>query len=291
MKAFARDGMNRKRQPVYFALLMAVALSLFCCMPEPLEVDDIPDITPEIVVSSQILSDTLVVVALTRTISALDAGEETDPYELIDKIAIKDAVVTLTTNGKTYLLPHLQDGAYEGYHIPLAVGHECHLNVVSPEYGEVSASTIVQEPVFFDTLTAETFISSFSYAQVSYSLVDPPASNYYMINVQAANKNVMIQNVMNPDAYIKLLEDKPFNGSTFSEVIYSAPYKFVRGDSVAVSLVNVAREYYDFLKLRVVNRLGLVEYLSEPINYPTNVKGGRGYFNLHIPDVRVVVLP
>ena len=29
---------------------------------------------------------------------------------------------------------------------------------------------------------------------------------------------------------------------------------------------------------------------SEPVHYPSNVKGGRGFFNLHYPDGRVLLL-
>ncbi|HYC84590.1 MAG TPA: DUF4249 domain-containing protein [Chryseosolibacter sp.] len=273
------------------AMACSVGLGFGSCMPDPLEVSGIPAVKPEIVVSSQILSDTLVVVALTKTIGALDASEDSDPYKLIDEIAVTDATVSITTKGKSYILPHLQDGAYQGHHIPMQPGDTCALNVTSPSLGLVSASTIVQQAVMFDTVTAGIYpYGDLKFAQVSYRLTDPAAQNYYMINVQAAKREVRIRNVMNPDAYIKLVEDNSFNGTSFSEVFISAPYKFESGDSIAVSLVNVTKDYYDFLKLRAVNRLGLVEYLSEPITYPTNVKGGRGYFNLHIPDVRVLVL-
>jgi hypothetical protein len=43
------------------------------------------------------------------------------------------------------------------------------------------------------------------------------------------------------------------------------------------------------MKLRIDNRFSLVEFVSEPVNYPSNVAGGKGYFNLYIPDVRFFV--
>src|SRR5688572_8487797 len=103
-------------QSICFALLVMCCAS---CIPDPLEVDEVPAVQPEIVVSSQIISDTLVVVGLTKTIGALDASSESDPYQLKEDVAIIDATVTLTVHDKTYTLPHLQDGAYEGYFIPL----------------------------------------------------------------------------------------------------------------------------------------------------------------------------
>jgi hypothetical protein len=284
---------NFRRGFCYTLCFVYMAIGFACCIPDPLEVKDVPAVEPEIVVSSQIISDTLVVVGLTKTIGALDASSDSDPYQLREVVAIKDATVTLTVNNKTYTLPHLQDGAYQGHFIPLSVGDKCDLKVVSPSMGEVSASTIVQEPVFFDTVRAEVFVEKdyMSYAKVTYALNDPPTPNYYMLNVNNAKRDVMMQNAMNPAAYIKLVEDNNFNGNFFSEIISSAPQRFTSGDSVAVSLTNISPDYYEFLKLRISNRLGLVEYLSEPINYPTNVVGGRGYFNLHMPDVKIMVLP
>ena len=289
--------MNRRvfywRKIVVGSSLVSMIIMATSCIPEPLDVDNIPSVKPMIVVSSQIMSDTLVVVGLTRTIGALDASAESDPYALIDEIAIKDATVTLTVNGQVYTLPHNQNGSYEGYYIPLHVGDTCDLRVTSPSMGEVTASTTVREAVMFDTVNAELYVHKdyMQYAKVSYGLDDPVASNYYMLSVTSAEKDIAVKNALNPQSYIKLIEDAPFNGNYFSEVVISAPQRFDGGDSIAISLTNVSKEYYEFLKLRIANRVGLVEYLSEPITYPTNVVGGRGYFNLNFPDIRFFELP
>ena len=44
------------------------------------------------------------------------------------------------------------------------------------------------------------------------------------------------------------------------------------------------------MQLRVNNKFGPLEFIGEPLNYPTNVVGGRGYFNLYVPDVRFFIL-
>ena len=63
--------------------------------------------------------------------------------------------------------------------------------------------------------------------------------------------------------------------------------------SISGGFRRVARlrdEYYDFIDLRIDNRFSFVEYLSEPVNYPSNVVGGKGFFNLYIPDVETFIL-
>ena len=48
-------------------------------LPDPLEVDDIPVVKPQIVVSSQIVPDQSLVVLLTKTFGALGANDDSDP--------------------------------------------------------------------------------------------------------------------------------------------------------------------------------------------------------------------
>jgi hypothetical protein len=43
------------------------------------------------------------------------------------------------------------------------------------------------------------------------------------------------------------------------------------------------------MKLRIDNRFSFVEFTSEPVNYPSDVAGGKGYFNVYVPDVRFFV--
>ena len=56
-------------------------------------------------------------------------------------------------------------------------------------------------------------------------------------------------------------------------------------DSVAIALSNISESYYEFLKKREKGGNVFTELTNEPINYPSNVKGGFGFFNTHFPDV------
>ena len=262
------------------------------CIPEPLEVDDLEFPKTQIVVSSLILPDNSVAVLLTRSIGALEASKESDPRDLISEIAINDAEVTIAVNDSVYPLTLLQDGVYQALRIPLVPGRECHLKVVSRSLGIVTASTIVQAPIYFDTVLVEPYRNENDeyWAQVSYTIKDPPSPNYYLLNVQTARRQDMIDNILKPEAYTRQVDDKTFDAQEYSEMFRAMHKNFLPGDSLEISLSNVSVDYFNYVRLRLENQLELVEVFSEPIYYPTNIRGGRGFFTLHLTDVRVIVL-
>lgn len=288
MKIFGKRFFNHARVSV---ASLAMVLT-FSCIPDPLEVDHLKFPETSIVVSSLILPDNSVAVLLTRSIGALDASEESDPRDLISEIAINDATVTISVNDSVYALTLLQDGVYQGIGIPLKPGRECHLKVVSKSMGTVTASTVVQAPIYFDSVRVEPYINEYNdyWAQVTYTIKDPPSPNYYLLNVQKAKRKDRAENILKPDAYTRQVEDKTFDEQEFSEMFRAMHKNLYPGDSIEVSLSNVSFDYFNYVTLRLENHLELVEVFSEPIYYPTNVRGGRGFFTLHLTDVRVIVL-
>jgi hypothetical protein len=275
--------------PIWAALS---ALIFNSCLPDPLEVDGIPVVKPEIVVSSHIIPDSSLVILLTKTFGALDASDDSDPMELLNKIAVTDALVTIEYSDETDTLEALGSGLYGGVDINFNPGIDYTLNVESESLGKVSATTQVKPMVSFKDLKAELYFDSYddTLAQITYSLVDPPEKNWYMLNVLKVERQELQENILNPRDYIRLMDDGKFHGQEFSETFRVFPREFGDGDTIAVYLSNISEEYYDFIQLRLDNRFSLVEFISEPLNYPSNVKGGKGYFNLYVPDVRVMVL-
>lgn len=274
-------------------LILVLLAGVFAgCLPDPLEVKNIPKVKPEIVVSSQIIPDQGLLVLLTRTIGALDASNESDPEELIAQIAVTDAEVVLEGAAGTFILDSLGDGLYGGISIPFVAGEQYTLKVKSELLGEVEATTTVLPQITFESVEASLYYNNFddTLAEVRYSLNDPANANYYMINVQEVEREDFVENLINPRAFTTLVDDKSFNGGTFQETFRVFPRDYQPGDTIAVSLSNISDEYYEFIRLRLDNRFSFVEFLGEPTNYPTNVIGGRGFFNLYLPDVRVFVL-
>jgi hypothetical protein len=85
--------------------------------------------------------------------------------------------------------------------------------------------------------------------------------------------------------------DKNFDGQLrANELKVFMRRDFVPGDTLVIFLSNISEEYYKFIQLRLDSRFNFAEFLGEPANYPTNIKGGLGFFNLYIPHVEILIL-
>ena len=284
--------MRMKKLTKIFLMVVLISTMVTACIPDPLDVDGIPTVKPQIVVSTQIIPDQSLVVLLTKSFSALDADSDSDPAVLLGEIAVTDARVTLTGPDNTYELLPVTLGFYGGIIIPFEPGEEYTLHVSSPTLGEVYATTVVKPQIAFQNIKATLYYNDFAdtMAQITHRIVDPPGKNWYMLNVQEVERVDLIENVINPRAFTRLLDDAAFENTAYEETFRVFPRDYQPGDTIAVSISNISEEYYRFMELRQDNRFSLVEFLGEPINYPTNVVGGKGFFNLYIPDIRTFVL-
>lgn len=241
--------------------------------------------------ATQIIPEQGLVVLVTKTFSALDASTGSDPEDLFNLIGVNDALVTLTGPSGIDTLEMLTTGIYGGTDIPFVAGQSYTLRVKSVSLGEVQATTAVKPQIRFNSIKADLYLNGFgdTLAQINYSLRDPAEKNYYMLNVQEVEREDLIRNAINPRAYTRLVEDTEFNGQEFQEQFRVFPRDYSPGGTIAVSLSNISEEYYNFVKLRLDNRYSFVEFLSEPVNYPSNIIGGKGFFNLYVPDFRIFV--
>jgi hypothetical protein len=272
-------------------LWVAVVMVMTACIPDPLEVNGIPQLEQKIVVSSQMIPDLAVAVLLTKSIGALDASDDSDPVELLNQIIVTDAEVTLEGNGASYPMQHVGNGIYGVVGVQLVAGQSYSLFVNSPSMGSVQATTTVKPLVQFqDIETKMYFIGRDTLADIFYTIPDPVGKNWYMMTAQRLTARNIEERILNPWITTKLLDDTSFEGGIKQDNFKLLFDEVDNGDTLAVLLSNIDKDYYDFMKIREDTRFGLASYLGEPINYPTNVEGGLGFFNLYVPDVRVFIL-
>jgi hypothetical protein len=268
-------------------------LGLAGCLPEPLAVDNIPQLKPKIVVSTQITSDQSIAILLTKSVGALDASDDSDPAVLLDQIALNDATVVIYHNDEFYPLALVESGLYMSTDVPLEPGELYRLIVNSASLGTVTSSTRAMEPVQFEFIEATIYDNGYdTLAEVSYSFNDLPGKNFYMFNVQHVTREVEPEDLLNPDIYTNLMEANPAQDGLLHSYRHrvAARRDFMPGDTIGVFLSNISKPYYDFMQLRLDSRFNFADFLGEPANYPSNIDGGLGFFNLYIPDVRILEL-
>lgn len=279
-----------------FRKLIGSAIAIFsvvmsACIPDPLDVKGIPQLEQKIVVSSQMIPNFAVAVLLTKSVGALDASDDSDPEELLDQIAVLDAAVRIEGVGRSFGLQHIGNGIYASAQVDLVAGQSYTLYVNSASMGSVRATTTVTSFVPFANVATSIHISGRdTLADISYRVNDPAGKNWYMINAQRFSARRFTERILNPRVTTKLLDDANFENGVKEDSFRMIFDEVEPGDTLAVLLSNIDRNYYDFMKIREDTRFGLASYLGEPINYPTNVEGGLGFFNLYIPDVRIFIL-
>ena len=278
---------------MYRALIIIVMASLTGCIPEPLPVGEIPKAQPKIVISSQMVPDQGLVVTVTKSFGALEAGENSNLETVLDQIVVDDAIVTIHYQNQIDTLVNLDNGLYGTTTTEWEEGTAYELHVFATDLGEVTATAEVSKRVPFDDASLTLIPSgngSDSLLQIDYSLNDPVGKNYYVISVQRYRSENDFSEYIDPRIFNHLIEDTEFEGQHFGNSFKILWPRFHQGDTVALFMSSVSEEYYKFLEVQKDSEFSLVEFISEPMNYPTNVKGGYGYFNLHFPDVRLFEL-
>lgn len=276
----------------YIAIVIIFIIGV-SCIPDPLPVGKIPQLQPRIVVSTQMIDNETVLVLLTKSIGALDASNDSDFEELLNQIAINDAVVIIENELQRDTLVFIETGIYVGSQLELISGQSYRLVVNSEEMGSVTAIAPVQQQITFQTLTAEIFDNGFdTLLDVSMTFNDLPGKNYFMFNAQRFSEEQEPQDFLNPGVFTRLSEDDGIDDERVlgDDFLVFAQRDFVPGDTVAFFLSNISPDYFNFMKLRQDNRFNFSDFLGEPVNYPSNVEGGLGWFTLHLPDVRILVV-
>jgi hypothetical protein len=214
-----KHNKNRLKKLLLLLFLPMASISIFSCLPDPLGVKTVPRIRPQLVVSTQIIPDESLLVLLTRTFRALDAHDDTDVEQLVELIAVNDAVVVIEGPRTVDTLNFLDNGMCGGIAIPFRTGETYSLYVESPELGSVSSTTEVMQKVEFTDVQVELYYYGFYHtlAQITYTFKDLPGENWYMLNVQEVEQEDFIENLLNPRAFTLLLSDEQFNGKSYSE--------------------------------------------------------------------------
>lgn len=279
---------------------LVVLCMFFGCIPE----DVLTNVEPaqsKLVISSQIVPGDIMLVIVSRSFSALEGNEDTLSQDFLNKILVSDARVTISWDDKVEILEPLGDvaGLYTSTIELDENASELRLDVFDPLTNDsVYAITSILPRVDLDSarFTEEINSREDTTQLIYYSFADAQdKGNWYVLNAFGPNDfiNDFVDNpfeVINGNAGVffeRLVSDQTFDSTHFEQEVRFFVDE-IQSDSVVLFFSNISEGYFRFLDARQRTGGIISSASSEPINFPTNVIGGLGYFNAHNPSIILV---
>lgn len=268
---------------------------LVSCAPEPIDID-IPQAETKLVVYSQALPDQALLLTLSKSFSALSSPNEDGFLDSTNQDSINNSFLnqflvdnaTITIQGADYndTLIRVTKGVFLAPFFPFTPGNSYQLNAYDPVTGFSISSNATTLPIIgFESVSAKRGKGKDSLEiTLSYQVQDVPGDNYYLINIYT--DSIPQSNFFSFDA--------PTDGRSISfsdrefpqgQVKDEEKFEVYGSDTLVVSITNISKDYFEFLEAR--KRSGN-SFLSEPVEYPSNIVNGYGYFNIHAPSISVI---
>jgi hypothetical protein len=285
------------KQITYIASLFTITIFLQSCRPKPIDIY-VKTAPVKMVVASSVIQDGFIIVFLSRTFSGLEGKLNKDSLglEFFEKIAVTNAFVTINHNGIIDTLFELEGGFYGTQNLQFKEYDNYDLYARDNKTGEEITATTNLLPYYqFDVIKPYKVFNGIDTAcRVYFELSDDlTRENYYVVNYirkeeKKTGKRIDVNRVFSGNGASVETDFDLLNDDSFTDGKYKVDkiLKSVKpSDSLAISLASISRGYYEFLT--AFKRSGsLINTLtSEPINYPTNVRNGYGYFNAYTPEI------
>lgn len=281
-------------------ILGAIVLLIGSCRPKEIPIA-IPKAESKMALASQVIPNSTMFIALSRSFDALTNTDTSAGQDLLDQILVAHARVTVTYNGKTDTLFRVAPGIYGTITTPLLDEITYTLEAFDSTSGkQISASTRMKKRIFIDTAFITNTTSAFkdTLRQLNLAFTDMPGEDYYMVNIYR-NTQFIKSGFLDPAAIFNLgnnsdvrtiaISDQTFGNLQHKEVI-DLP-NFYKNDTLTLTVSHIERDYYTYLvqKQRSAQN-GLGNFFGEPVNFITNVNGGYGFFTAYWPDARIMIV-
>lgn len=282
---------------ISFTLFGLVSCNL---SPKPLDVE-IDEVEQRLVISSFAIPPQEALFTITRTFSAL-LGEDSidiENQDIASRVLVDSALATLQYAGYTDTLFKLVSGVFGTISIPQIEYENYVLDVKDYKTGQtIRAQTQLLPTVpLEDVYPTQRLLPQLNQIIHSfrYSFFDPPGvENYYLATY--TNISQLAQSGGGIGGQLFNFNQTQFN--VFSDnvngdgvpVVYQSEYSGAVGDTIVVALSNITKEHYNYMAAYKRSGNLFSQLTGEPINLPTNVQGGYGFFAMVRPSVRLVVL-
>lgn len=283
-----------------FAALASVACSFMACKPRPLEIR-IPQAPPQITISAAVFDEHSVFVSAGYSLSSLESLKDTAATHtrIPQEAMLKDALLLLSENGaQPDTLYTVSPGLYGNRALHLHAGAAYRLEVLDRE-GKVLA---VAATTYQAGARVERMVPGIAYnpedtiVSLSVKLGQVQADDHYVVSYTTTRRARSEANPVSLDA-AGLASFSPKQLSLYS-------YADARDGAIEKSFAVDAREddtliviagkidpaYFDYLTVYKKSGSLINQLTGEPVNMPTNIVTGLGFFALYEQQRRVFYL-
>lgn len=286
----------------YKLSLMVVLIFQASCTPDELPISVQPA-SSRIAVASLVGPENIVVVTLTRSFSALSA---TDINELGDTFAdslfVNRARVTITREGFASELNRVADlpGLYAAQIPDLKSGDVMELFVYdSVRQEQVQAVSVLQQQAAIDSIRIIQTLSSTSDETgntLSLRIENDPNDQFFVVHAyqfeqagDSTETDSASLDLFGRNQFLTLEDLFTDLGSAEDYISVDFPlFLTEETDSALVVVTQIEEGYYRYLDARRRSGDLVSSIFNEPVNHPTNVVNGYGYFSAHQPVGRII---
>jgi hypothetical protein len=263
--------------------------------PDPIDVL-IPPVEQKLVISSFAYPPFGTLIAVSKSFDALFAKDTInfDSTDLLNKILVSNAIVTITYNNKTIDLKEIFPGIYGSIDLEYEQNTDYNLKVLDPATNLfveaktqiLSNASITNAKPIFNPID-----SIFTYEILWQDEVNK--DNFYLItsnklsNSQKIFSNIEKTFLSTLSSTFNVITEKNNKGGKYE---YSPEFtNYLPTDTLLVTLSNITKEHYDFISAYKKRGSVLNSILSEPIrSLPSNISGGYGFFALYNIDAKII---
>jgi hypothetical protein len=274
----------------FLTLFFICGILVSQCVPKPIDIA-LPKAKHKLVIASQTIPYAGIVVSVSISFSSL-AGSDSlaNNASTAQKFLVTHANVTITVNGgQVVQLHNTYPGIYASTDISLNPGTTYTLHVKDSITGlECSAASVMPQKVAFDSIKPIIYtLPEDTAVYLDFDLTNlAQTEDYYMVYLYYPKKDSLfdIQSMISPnnDNNMILISSKQFTNGRF----HAHQHLNVSSKSfIGVTLTRISPEYYKFLSTYVIAAKPMNQITGEPINFPTNVVNGYGFFSTTNPEV------
>lgn len=274
--------------------LLIIAVSLFSCRkPKPLDIE-IPQAESKMVISSMVVNDHAIAVSAGYTVgTALDLQTATEDSSLPKDAFIDSAIVTISSPGQAPMeLIRVERGLYTTNDVNLVAGSTYTLTVTDPKKNitSVATTTYIPNDKPVDVTSEFSTVNGDSILKINVTVDSANSDDRYFVSYGSLSQLRATTSIKDHDTKSKLKALASFEPKRIQlidnnmlkqdKLEHSFSVKAAIKDTMIIQVAHIDQPYYKYLTAYKRTGYFINQITGEPIDLPTNIKTGYGYFSL-----------